>query len=89
MSGPNYIDSLDKSRSRCDCPTWASFLYIFRFDTSTSRGTLKSILEITAARLYDESKYQVQPYAVMQNNQYKRHLSFKREVAQSVYYQYS
>ena len=28
VSGPNYIDSLDESKSRCDCPARASF-YIF------------------------------------------------------------
>ena len=39
MSGPNYIDSFDESRSRCDCSARASF-YIFqarRFDKSTSK----------------------------------------------------
>ena len=32
LSGPNYIDSLDESKSRCDCPARASF-YIFSGST--------------------------------------------------------
>ena len=32
MSGPNYIDSFDESRSRCDCSAWASF-YLFSGST--------------------------------------------------------
>ena len=39
MSGLNYIDSLDKSKSRCGCPTQAKF-HIFQVrqsDRSTNR----------------------------------------------------
>ena len=32
VSGPNYIDSFDESRSQCDCSAWASF-YLFSGST--------------------------------------------------------
>ena len=28
LSGLNYIDSFDVSRSQCGCPAWASFVYL-------------------------------------------------------------
>ena len=34
LSGLNYIDSFDASKSRCGCPALASFIYIFAGSTS-------------------------------------------------------
>ena len=69
MSGLNYIDSFDESRSRCDCPARAAFLSIYRFDSPTNRCIKHS-----------------QPCEVNWNIQYKRHLNFKQEAAQSFIY---
>ena len=87
MSGLNYIDSLDESKSRCDCPAWASFIYIFRFDTSTSRVGLKILQRqlITTTPDFTTSRgitSTTNRNSVNWNIQYKSYLTFKREAAQ-------
>ena len=87
VSGLNYIDSLDESKSRCDCPARASFKYIFRFDTSTSRVGLKILQRqlITTTPDFTTSRditSTTNRNSVNWNIQYKSYLTFKREAAQ-------